>query len=329
MQTKTLSIIIPAFNESGNIKEIYRRLISALEHSKEKIEIIFVDDGSTDSTANIITQLNETDPRVGLIQLSRNFGHQAALMAGLDHAHGNAVIVMDADLQHPPEILPEMLAKWRSGALVVQTKREETNSAGWFKRVTSRFFYNLFRCLTDVPIEPGMADFFLLDRKCVDALNRCREIPRFTRGLVTWLGYSREFVHYTCGERYSGKTKYSLRKMVYFAIEAIFAFSVIPLRLAGAIGLVAAILSAMYLLYAVCVRIFGQGAEPGWASLVSTVVFMGGVQLVTLWCIGEYIAQIAERSKLRPNYLINEIIMPSFVDKTSIWEGLSRANNEK
>ena len=208
MNTNIVSIVIPAFNESGNIEKLYQRIISAVEDCKEKIEILFIDDGSTDSTANVITELNETDPRVGLIQLSRNFGHQAALMAGLDCAQGHAVIVMDADLQHPPEILPEMLAKWRAGALVVQTIRQDAHSVGWFKRMTSKFFYNLFRRLTNVPIDSGMADFFLLDRQCVNTLNKCREIPRFTRGLVSWLGYPREVVLYSCGERYSGRTKY-------------------------------------------------------------------------------------------------------------------------
>lgn len=303
-----LTVVVPAFNEEGNIEVLYQRLMGVLPACVGSFEILLVDDGSTDATADVAAGLHRQDSRVGLISLTRNFGHQAALMAGLDHARGRAVITMDADLQHPPELLPEMVARWRAGAVVVQTLRKDTGRTPFAKRLTSGAFYWLFKRLTSVAIVPGAADFFLLDRQAVDAINQCRESQRFTRGLLPWLGFQREFVPYVCGERYAGSTKYSLAKMVRFAIDGLFAFSVAPLRVAGVCGLLATGLGLAYLAYALTVRLMTSAAAPGWASLVGTVILMGGVQLTTLWCMGEYIARIAEQTRSRPPYLVGRML---------------------
>lgn len=310
MKRLDLSVVIPAYNEEANLPEIHRRIIAAVENCVDSVELIFVDDGSADRTAELGAELHDRDPRVGLIQLSRNFGHQIALMAGLDSARGNAVVAMDADLQHPPELLPELIARWREGVMVVQTVREDAESTGWLKRLTSHVFYRAMQELTDLAIAPGAADFFLLDRAVVDAINQCRESARFTRGLLPWLGFRRELVPYVCGERFSGSSKYSLRKMLRLALDGVFSFSVVPLRLAGTIGLGAVFLGAAYLLYALCVRIFGQSAVPGWTSVVGVSVFLGGIQLIMLWVIGEYIARIADQTRHRPPYLVSSSIDP-------------------
>ncbi|MBM4048576.1 MAG: glycosyltransferase family 2 protein, partial [Planctomycetes bacterium] len=273
--------------------------------------ILFVDDGSTDGTDGAVAALHESDKRVGLIQLSRNFGHQSALMAGLDHAKGEAVIAMDADLEHVPELLPELVARWRHGAMVVQTARIYPKTVGRLKRVTSGLFYAAMRKLSSVPLVPGATDFYLLDRKVVEAIKSCRETARFTRGLVSWVGYPRETVTYTSGQRHAGVSKYGLERMLTLGLDAVFAFSVAPIRLCGAAGLMATLIGVCYLLYAAGVRLLGTGAVPGWASLVAVVVFMSGMQLIILWIVGEYIARIAEQTRNRPRYLVHRTLSPA------------------
>ena len=311
MKYPELSVVIPAFNEEKNIIELWNRLLPVLEKNTESFEVIFVDDGSEDNTAKKVRELHQQDQRVGLLKLSRNFGHQIALMAGMDQARGKAIVALDADLQHPPEIIPELISNWRAGAHVVQTIRRDLKRIGFFKRFTSKIFYRLIHRLTKVQIIPGAADFFLIDRSVADVLCQCRETSRFTRGLLAWVGFPRDIVHYDCGERYSGSSKYTLKRMLRLALDAIFAFSVTPLRLAGFIGLLATMFALFYLIYVIVVRLLGTDVEPGWASLVALVTFFGGVQLVTLWVIGEYLARIAEEVRKRPSYIIEDSVLHS------------------
>lgn len=302
-----LSVVIPLFNEEGNIRELYRRICAVMGSPLHDFEILFVDDGSTDASADLIAELHASDSRVGLLRLSRNFGHQAALMAGLDHARGDAVIVMDADLQHPPELLPQLIERWRAGAQVVQMIRRSSDSTAKLKRFASARFYGMMRRIANIAIIPNAADFFLLDRCVVDALNQCRENSRFTRGLLSWIGFRHEFLTYDCGARFAGRTKYSWCQMLHLAADGVFAFSAAPLRLAGIAGLIVTILGVAYLLYAVIMFLFG-GAVPGWTSLMAVVVFMSGIQLMILWIMGEFIAHIARQTRNRPSYIIAESV---------------------
>jgi dolichol-phosphate mannosyltransferase len=310
MSKPAVSVVVPAYNEEGNVRELFRGIVAALSKTHETFEVLFVDDGSSDSTAERVAAICKADPRVGLIRLSRNFGHQAALMAGLDHARGDAVIVMDADLQHPPDLIPRLIDRWRSGVQVVQSVRQDNSATGVLKRTTSRLAYWFLRRLTNIPITEAAADFFLLDRKALNALNSCREKGRFTRGLVAWVGFQRETVTYNCGERYTGTSKYTFRKMLAFFLDGVFAFSVTPLRVTGLLGLATAVGGLLYLVYVLAVILSGKWRLPGWASLVGVFVVMNGVQLISLWALGEYVARTAENARGRPSYLVDQFLAP-------------------
>ena len=303
-----LSIVIPAFNEEGNVRAVYDRIRQCIAGQVDDFELFFVDDGSSDNTSRIVEEMHREDHRVGLVTLSRNFGHQVALMAGLDRCHGDAVIALDADLQHPPEMIPQMIEQWKSGAMIVQTVRNSGDSVGVGKKLSSWLFYSLFRKFTGLALETGAADFFLIDRQVLLALNDCRDATRFTRGLLTWFGYKRVLLPYTADKRHSGDTKYSIGKMLRFALDGILAFSSAPLRMVGGIGVFSTLLSLVYLAYTICIRIFSQSAAPGWASVVTVVTFFGGVQLITLWLLGEYLARLVDLSRKRPIYLTSRVL---------------------
>lgn len=303
-----LSIVIPAFNEEGNIRAVYDRLKGVLADCVEDFELFYVDDGSSDGTSRIVEDLHREDGRVGLITLSRNFGHQVALMAGCDRCRGDAVVALDADLQHPPEMIPRMIEQWKAGAMIVQTVRNDGDSVGLGKKVGSWVFYSLFRKFTGLALETGAADFFLIDRTVLLALNDCRDATRFTRGLLTWFGYKRVLLPYTADKRHSGTTKYSITKMMRFALDGILAFSSAPLRMIGGIGVFSTLLSLVYLAYTIYIRIFSKVAAPGWASVVTVVTFFGGVQLVMLWLLGEYLARLVDLSRRRPIYLTSRVL---------------------
>jgi len=311
MKVPELSVIIPTYNEENNVIELWHRLLPILEQNTESFEVIFIDDGSEDATVDEISKLQKSDTRVGLIKLSRNFGHQIALMAGIEHARGKAIVAIDADLQHPPEVIPQLISKWRTGVHVIQAIRRYPESLAIFKRTTSRIFYKFMQKLSDIPIIPGAAEFFLIDRTVANALRQCKESSRFTRGLLSWVGFSRVSVSYDCQERYSGRTKYTLKKMIKLALDAVFSFSVKPLKLAGIIGLIATSFALLYLLYVIIISLFSTSTVPGWASLITLVTFLGGIQLITLWIIGEYLSRIAEETRGRPPYIIKEIKLPS------------------
>lgn len=296
-----LSIVIPAYNEMECLDTVHDRLSEVLSKIGETYEILFVDDGSQDGTFEAIRRLSQKDARVRGLRFSRNFGHQAALSAGLENARGAAVVTMDADLQHPPELIPELLAKWREGFEVVYTVRNETRGAGVRKNLTSSLFYRLINALSPLRIVPGAADFRLLDRKAVDALNRMPEKTRFYRGMVPWIGFRQTEVRFDAPERFAGETKYSFRKMLRFAAHGILSQSAIPLRFATIFGAVVVLIGVLYGLYVVW-TFFTQpaGYQAGWASIVLFMLLIGGTQIFFMGIIGEYLARVFEEVKNRP-----------------------------
>ncbi|MDD3296612.1 MAG: glycosyltransferase family 2 protein [Candidatus Omnitrophica bacterium] len=304
-----ISIVIPIYNENQVITELYGQLNSVLSNLKiAGWEIIFVDDGSTDGSWESIGKLNSLNDKVRGIKLSKNFGHQFAISAGLDYVKGNAVIMMDADLQHPPELIPKLIEKWEEGYDIVYTVREDTGSESLFKRVTSRFFYNIFNKLSKSNIPYGAADFRLLDETVVIQLKSFKERVRFLRGIINWVGYKKIGVSYAAQERFQGKSKYSFLKMVHLAISGIISFSSAPLYISAILGIVIAGLSFFYGLYAILVRIFTEKTMPGWTSILVSMLFLGGVQLIAIGILGEYLAKVYEEVKGRPLYIVDKKI---------------------
>lgn len=307
-----LSVVLPVFNEAENIPELYGRLcrvLADLEAStgRKGIEILFVNDGSSDASAELIAKLRQQDARVRLISFSRNFGHQAAISAGIDHSSGKAVILMDADLQDPPELLRQMLELWRSGAQVVYTVRHKRKES-FFKRSAYFTFYRLLQLVSNIDIPLDSGDFCLMDRQVVDQIKSLPEKHRFLRGLRSWIGFRQVALHYEREERYAGKTKYTLRKLVRLALDGILSFSSFPLRLATYSGLVTSLAGCIYLTYTIGHYLRGGVAPPGWTSLIVLVLLIGGVQLILLGAIGEYIARIYDETKRRPNYIVREFL---------------------
>ncbi|MFA4843513.1 MAG: glycosyltransferase family 2 protein [Candidatus Margulisiibacteriota bacterium] len=300
-----LSLVIPVFNEAENLLPLHARLAKVLKNS---YEIIFIDDGSTDNSLQVITTLHNQDFKVKAVSFSRNFGHMAALSAGLDVAQGDAVIMLDADLQHPPELVPELVRQWENGAEVVNTIRQETKGAGQLKGLTAGLFYWLINRIAKINLPAGSADYRLLDRKVVDTLKNVRERSRFLRGLISWIGFRQTFVEYEAEARTAGQSKYSFGKMFSFALDGITSFSAVPLRLSTYLGLAVAGLSFLYILYAVYIRLFTSRAIEGWTSVLVTVLFIGGIQLIFLGVIGEYLSRVFEETKQRPLYIISRQI---------------------
>ena len=303
-----ISIVVPAYNEEGNIAELHRRLASVLGGLDVSFEIIFVDDGSSDDTLRKVAALAEQDPRVKGISFSRNFGHMKALCAGLDHASGDAVITMDADLQHPPDLIPSLIAKWRDGYEIVGTIREEAAGTGVVKGATSRLFYWLMSRIAGIDLPRGAADYRLLDRSVVETVTGMHERSRFLRGLIGWVGYKKVFLPYRADERFSGTTKYSFSRMLGFAADGITSFSSVPLKLSAYVGFLVALLGFVYALYALYTKMFTDRAITGWASVLVAVLFVGGVQLVFLGVIGEYLSRVYEEAKQRPLYIVRKKI---------------------
>ena len=301
-----ISIVIPIYNEEGNIRKLYQELLSEMEELWYDFEFIFVDDGSRDESAAIVKELHAADDRVKLVSFSRNFGHQMAISAGLEHARGDAVVMMDGDLQHPPSLVPEMIARWNEGFDIVHTIREDPARVGLVKRLTSKCFYRLINLMVDNKIVPSAADFRLLDRKVVACLNTMPERARFMRGLVTWTGFRQTALSYVAQERHAGTTEYSLRRMLSFAGDGITSFSTLPLRVSGYLGLLAALAGVPYALWAIYTKLFTDSAVSGWASLIVAILFLGGVQLICLGILGEYVGKIYEEVKGRPLYIARE-----------------------
>lgn len=301
---KKISIVIPAFNEEGNLSEIRRAIADVFLHLPDyNYEIIFVNDGSRDRTQEYLEEMSLSYREVKYIEFSRNFGHQYAVKAGLDLADGNAVISMDADLQHPPALIPEMIRKWEEGYDIVYTIRKYPKSISRFKRSTSDFFYKVLSNLSDVELEKGSSDFRLLDASVIDVIRDGTESDVFLRGLVKWVGFRQFAIPFVAGNRFAGESKYSLGKMFRFAFTGITAFSVKPLYLAAYLGFFFSLLSLLYIPY-VIYSFLNHSEISGWASLIMTVVFFGGVQLIILGILGIYMGKIFKQIKGRPNYII-------------------------
>jgi polyisoprenyl-phosphate glycosyltransferase len=304
-----VSVVVPCYNEDEGIRETHRRLTAMLSRLGDYgWEIVYVDDGSRDRTAAVLRDLQAGDPHVRVVLLSRNFGHQFAVTAGLGHASGDAVVIMDADLQDPPEVVPEMLARWHDGYEVVYGVRTDRDGETRFKLLTARLFYRLIRRMseTEIPLDTG--DFRLLDRKVVDAIVSMPERDRFVRGMVSWTGFRQIGVPYRRAPRFAGETKYPLPKMVRFALDGILSFSVKPLRLSTLMGFVSAGLALTGILYALGIRLFTQRWVTGWTALIIAILFLGGAQLISLGIIGEYIGRLYGEAKRRPLYLVRETL---------------------
>jgi polyisoprenyl-phosphate glycosyltransferase len=303
-----LSVVVPCANEEEVLGETHHRLTGALAAVGMDFEILYVDDGSSDATLERLREIGRADPRVRVISLSRNFGHQVAITAGMEHAAGDAIVVIDADLQDPPEVIGEFIEKWQDGHDVVYGVRTEREGESVFKLWTAKLFYRLIGRFSDTKIAPDAGDFRLIDRRVAKALLAMPERDRFIRGMVGWLGFSQVAVPYRRAARVAGKTKYPLLKMVHFAADGIVSFSTTPLKMATYLGFGVSGLSILGILYALYVHFFVKGAVQGWASLLIAVFFIGGVQLICLGIIGEYVGRIYGESKRRPLYLIREKI---------------------
>jgi polyisoprenyl-phosphate glycosyltransferase len=301
------SIVVPVFNEAESLSDLYEQVIQVMEKIGEPFELVLVNDGSSDRSYRIMQVLHERDTRVRVIDFSRNFGHQIAISAGLDYARGQAVVIMDADLQDPPEVIPALIACWKNGAEVVYAQRSQRKGETPLKLLTAAAFYRLITQITSVDIPRDAGDFRLLDRRVVDVLVKMREQHRFMRGLSAWVGFRQKAVPYIRHERFAGTTKYPLRKMINFSLDAITSFSHVPLKLATSFGFALAGISLLGILIAVILRIF-TGAIVGQASTLILVLFLGGIQLIFLGIIGEYLGRIYDEVRARPLYIVREVL---------------------
>ena len=301
------SIVAPVFNEEETLPHFYERIVQVMERVGEPFELVLINDGSRDGSYRVMQELHARDPRVGVIDFSRNFGHQIAISAGLDYARGKAVIVIDSDLQDPPEVIPTLIERWKLGAEVVYAQRATRQGETKFKLLTASLFYRLIGRITSVSIPRNVGDFRLMDRNVVDALVRMREHHRFMRGLSAWVGFRQEAVQYDRQERFAGTTKYPLTKMIKFSLDAITSFSHLPLQLATSFGFVLAGISLLGIIVAVFLRLV-TGAIVGQASTLILVLFLGGIQLIFLGIIGEYLGRIYDEVRARPLYVVHHTL---------------------
>lgn len=302
------SIVAPCYNEEGNMHELHRRISEVMDQTGEPWELVLINDGSRDHTRELMQELHKRDERVHYIDFARNFGHQLAVTAGMDYAQGEAIILIDADLQDPPELILEMIQKWKDGYKVVYAVRSERKGETWFKLFTAKLFYRLIYRITDVNIPQDTGDFRLMDRQVVNAMKQMRERHRFIRGMTSWVGFSQTGVYYVRQERFAGETNYPLRKMLKFASDAITGFSYLPLQLATYLGFIVAVLSGLGMLGVITARLFGNQAFFGQATTLVMVLFLGGIQLICLGIIGEYLGRIYDEVKNRPLYVVNQAV---------------------
>lgn len=300
------SIVVPVYNEEPVAKESYKRLKQVMDSTQEEYELIFVNDGSRDKTEEIISEICKQDKNVRLINFSRNFGHQTAITAGMDYSSGQAVVVIDADLQDPPEVILDMIAKWKEGYDVVYGQRLKRKGETFFKKVTAKMFYRLLAAMTSVDIPVDTGDFRLIDRKVCDVMSSLTEKNRYVRGLVSWVGFRQTAVTYVRDERFAGETKYPLKKMLKFAMDGITTFSYKPLKISTYIGFLVSALSFVYLIVVLCLRLFTDTTVTGWASTLAVSLMFNGVILMMLGIIGEYIGRIYDETKNRPLYIVRE-----------------------
>jgi len=299
----TISVIVPVLNEEKNIPVLYRRLTTSLDTFN--YEILFVNDGSTDKSEDEIQKLRVKDKNVKLINLSRNFGHQMAITCGIDHVMGDAAIIIDSDLQDPPEIIPKMIIKWQEGFDVVYGVRKERKGESPLKLITANFFYALIRLLSGTKIPQNVGDFRLISRNIIEVLKTSREYQRFLRGIISWAGFKQTGINFTRDRRYAGNSKYTTFAMIKLAIDALLSFSFLPLRIASILGLLTTTVSVGLLVYSLYVTAEGRTVR-GWSSLIVTMLFLGSVQLISLGIIGEYLGRIYEEVKSRPLYVVSK-----------------------
>jgi polyisoprenyl-phosphate glycosyltransferase len=303
-----ISVVVPAYNEELVINETHKRLNDALSSIAADYEIIYVNDGSRDKTIEILKEIGAKDSHVRILNFSRNFGHQVAVTAGIQHATGDAVVLIDADLQDPPELIKEFVRKWQEGYDVVYAIRKSRAGETWFKKITAAIYYRTLRKLIDIEIPLDTGDFRLMSRKVVDSLNAMPERHRFIRGLVSWVGFKQIGVEYERQERFAGETKYPLKKMIKFALDGITAFSYKPLQLASWLGVYAALIGFVGILAIIALKFLTEVTVQGWSSLMVVVLFIGGVQLGILGIMGEYLGRIYDEVRGRPLYLLQERI---------------------
>lgn len=302
----TYSVVVPIFNEIDNLSELYRRMIEVMQSTGKQWELVLVDDGSTDGSTEKIRELAGSDKRVRPVIFARNFGHQIAVSAGLDYSRGMAVVIIDADLQDPPEVILELADKWQEGYEVVYAVRAEREGESWFKLWTASLFYRVIFRITDVNIPLDTGDFRLLDRKVVDVMNSMRERHRFLRGMAAWVGFKQIGVEYKRAARYAGETKYPFRKMMRLALNAVTSFSYFPLQVATYFGFIIASIAILAIPVVIIMRMTGSQAFFGQASTLISVLFLGGVQLISLGILGEYIGRLYDEAKGRPMYIVLE-----------------------
>lgn len=310
------SIVVPIFNEHESLPELYERVSGVMESNNEPWELILVDDGSTDGSSDIIAQYSSINNKVVPLIFARNFGHQIAVTAGMDHSQGDAVIIIDADLQDPPEVILDLISKWKEGYEIVYAVRIEREGETWFKRKTASLFYRIIYRITDVKIPLDTGDFRLLDRSVVNVLNNMRERHRFLRGMSAWVGYRQIGVPYKRAARYAGETKYPFNKMLALALNAVTSFSYFPLQLATYLGFISAGISIIAIPIVILLRLAGTQAFFGQASTLIAVLFFGGVQLISLGIVGEYLGRVYDEVKGRPLYILRSDNSEKNVSKT-------------
>ncbi|BBH20745.1 putative glycosyltransferase YkcC [Paenibacillus baekrokdamisoli] len=307
MRTNTrYSVVVPMYNEEAVIQETYRRLKAVMSKTGEAYELLFVNDGSKDRSAEIVREFSYWDPTVKLIDFSRNFGHQIAITAGMDYTVGDAIIVIDADLQDPPELILDMIAKWKDGFEVVYAQRTKRNGESKFKKWSASLFYRVLRASTEIPIPVDTGDFRLMDRRVVDELKRLPENNRFVRGLVSWVGFRQTALEYERDERLAGETKYPLKRMIKLCLDGITSFSYKPLKLAGYLGAMLSGSGFLYFLYVLYQAIFTDATIKGWPSMIGVMLIFNGFVLLMLGVLGEYVGRIYDETKARPLYIVRE-----------------------
>lgn len=301
-----LSVIIPIYNEEENIHPLHQRLTKVLNGLGTSYELIFVNDGSQDDSMELVQQLANKHTYIKYIDLSRNFGHQIAVMAGLDHAQGKATVIIDADLQDPPELIPEMVEKWKDGYEVVYAKRKSRKGESVLKKWTAKLFYRMLRKLTDFDIPVDVGDFRIIDQKIVEVLRNMPERSKYLRGQIAWVGFNQTYVTYNRDERHAGETGYSIKKMLDLAMNAVTGFSEAPLRLVTYMGIMVTIFSLLTMMYTLISRLLTDSYVEGWASLMVSILFLGGVQMIAIGILGEYIGRIYRDIRQRPLYIVKD-----------------------
>ncbi|AJA47767.1 hypothetical protein CPAST_c16970 [Clostridium pasteurianum DSM 525 = ATCC 6013] len=304
---KMVTILIPAYNEEEVLEKLYDRLTEVIASIKNyEFEILFVNDGSKDDTINIIKNYRERDKRISYVSLSRNFGKETAMIAGLDYAKGDAVVIIDADLQDPPELIPEMIKYWEDGYDDIYAKRRDRDGETWFKKWSSKTFYRILQGMTKIPIQKDTGDFRLLDRRCVEALKKLRETQRYTKGMFSWIGYNKKEILFDRDPRAAGKTKWNYFKLMDLAIEGITSFTTFPLRVSSFLGIGISFLAFIYMIIIIVKTLIYGEVVQGYPSLMVVLLFLGGAQLISIGIIGEYIGRIFNETKKRPLYFIDE-----------------------